>query len=114
MVESLLRWTLVVGWNIDAAPSFRILLGGGLHGNVLSFFLPSESEGDTPLTSVVGIGLQAIPMYSVSEVFNVNAALRASYSFLETGSVPERDENTSYTGALNWSVSLGAGFSGRP
>ena len=101
---------LGVGWDIDVAPSFRILLGGGLHGNLLSIFLPSGAEGDTPSTSVLGIGVQAIPMYFVSESVNVSAALRVSYSFLETGSIPERPEGILYTGALNWAVSLGAGF----
>ena len=101
---------LGVGWNIAAAPSFRVLLGGGLHVNLLALFPPEESEDeDVDVSSVMGVGVQVLPVYSVSDVFNINAALSASYSFLEFG-VPEV-EGASYTGALNWSVSLGAGFS---
>ena len=110
---------LGVGWKIgDPLSPLAVLLGGTVHSDIVALHQPSgdstEEDEDNPVTAVVGLSLQATPMYSISEMISINASLRVAYNFFEFLHEPEwpenLKENIDYAGAISWSLSIGAGI----
>ena len=103
---------LGVGWKLgDTLSPWTVLLGGTVHSNIVALYQPSEDEDDA-ITAVAGLSLQATPMYSISEMISINASLRVAYNFFEFlhQRAETTDEFIDYSGAISWSLSIGAGI----
>lgn len=99
------------GWKLGAPDSpFAVILGGGLHADVVTVYSAEvHSVVDHLSSTVLGAYLQALPMFRVSDWAYLTAGLKLVYNFLLLERQPALTDRVDYSGGWTLGLSLGVG-----
>ena len=87
-----------------------VIVGGGPFLRSWGTDYPEKAEWDDNSHVVMGLNLQASPVYAVSDVLSFVSTVKVGYSFLLLGSDPELEDDVSYGGGVDLALSFGVGI----